>query len=548
MKNRNITDGKMSRRSLVKYSTALVGAGMVDSLMNNAKGSNNYTNVAPDTVYNIKNFGATGKREDKATRAVQNAIDNCTQAGGGIVYVPPGSYTVGSIVLKDNVTLHLEAGATFFLSQDSDDFTSGQRAMIFASNAENISITGYGTLDGLAQYEFVAMRELDVEIENEIEIARKNGIDMRRYYRIGMQVYMFILNDCKNILFRDVSIINSPLWTVRMNRCDRVNITGVYIYSDLEKGVNADGIDICSTSNVMISDSVIITADDAIVLKTPLMGDYDGPVKSVENVVVTNCILSSSSTALQIGTETYADIGHVLFDNCTIRNSNNGFGINVQDGCTVHDIIYNNLTIETGRRHWNWWGSSELCRFVLRKRNPDSKLGQIKDVVINNIISHPRGTATIVGHPDQPLQNFRLNNVQMFMLPEDAKDKRASNALEIKNVVDLTIRDLKIKWDEVNSEEKWRSALVIENVNDLEISSFSGRQGIKNSNYPTILLKNVTDVVIKDSKALEGCNTFLKIEGKQNKNIKLRFNDTERAEKEIIFENEEAKNSVKIQS
>ncbi len=153
---------------------------------------------------------------------------------------------------------------------------------------------------------------------------------MRRYYRTGVQTYMFILNGCRNVLLRDISIVHSPLWNVRLNDCDRVHVHGVYIYSDLEKGVNADGIDIVSSRNVTISDSIIETADDAIVLKTIAR---DGqPAQPTENVTVTNCVLSSSSTPLMIGTETEADIRHVLFNNCVIRNSNKGFGINVQDG------------------------------------------------------------------------------------------------------------------------------------------------------------------------------------------------------------------------
>jgi polygalacturonase len=131
--------------------------------------------------------------------------------------------------------------------------------MIFAQNAKDISVTGRGTIDGLAKYKFVEMREIDPEIATEIEIARVAGVDMRRYYRTGMQTYMFILNNCTNILLSEISVIHSPLWNIRLNDCNRVFIRGVYIYSDLEKGVNADGIDICCTSNVTISDSIIVT-------------------------------------------------------------------------------------------------------------------------------------------------------------------------------------------------------------------------------------------------------------------------------------------------
>ncbi len=521
----------MDRRSMVKNGSALVGAGFLGSYVT--------PSVEPlekviNNVFNVRDFGATGKSTDNATIPVRSAIDACYAAGGGTVYVPPGDYTVGTLQLKDNVNLNLEAGATLFLSQDADDFIQGSRTMIFAQDAKNIAVTGRGTIDGLAKYEFVEMRGIDPEIAAEIEIARKAGVDMRRYYRTGMQTYMFILNNCTNILLSDVSVIHSPLWNIRLNDCNRVFIRGIYIYSDLEKGVNADGIDICCTSNVTISDSVIITGDDAIVLKTPTRRGQE-KVNPVENIVVTNCILTSSSTPLMIGTETFADIRHVIFSNCTIRNSNKGFGINVQDGATVSDIIFRNLTVETNRRHWNWWGSAELFKFKLSKRSETSKLGKIKDIVIDTIISHPRGTSTIKGQPEQPLENIRMNNVQIFMAPEDAIDKRSSHALVIEDVKGLFIRDMTIKWDKEDPEKNWQSALVLKNVSDFEIRSFSGRQGLINGSNPAILLENISEGLIAESKAEAGCKTFIRVNKAESKNVILRNNNTAKAAKSVSY-------------
>jgi hypothetical protein len=522
MNNDTERNGIIDRRSLVKSGTALIGAGFMGSF---AAPPVEPPEKAGNNIFNIRDFGATGTRGDNATIPVRSAIDACSAAGGGKVYVPPGEYTVGTLELKDNVNLNLEAGATLYLSQDAADFIQGSRTMIFAQDAKNIAVTGRGTLDGLAKYEFVEMRGIDPEIATEIEIARKAGVDMRRYYRTGMQTYMFILNNCTGILLSDITVINSPLWNIRLNDCNRVFISGVYIYSDLEKGVNADGIDICCTSNVTISDSVIVTGDDAIVLKTPARKGQE-KINPVENIVVTNCILTSSSTPLMIGTETFADIRHVIFSNCTIRNSNKGFGINVQDGATVSDIIFRNLTVETGRRHWNWWGSAELCRFKLSKRSETSKLGKIKDVVIDTIISHVRGTSKITGHPDQPVENIRMNNVQIFMMPEDAIDKRSTNALEIADVKGLYIRDMVIKWDEENPEKNWQSALVLKNVSDFEIRFFTGRQGLTGAVSPAILLDNISDGLIADSKAETGCKTFVEISKADSKKVVLRNNNT----------------------
>ena len=94
------------------------------------------------SLFNVKQYGATGKRDGNSTKAIQAAIDACTAAGGGVVYVPPGEYTTGAVQLKDNVNLYLEAGATLFLSQNRDDFSGRMRSMVNSSGARNIAVTG----------------------------------------------------------------------------------------------------------------------------------------------------------------------------------------------------------------------------------------------------------------------------------------------------------------------------------------------------------------------------------------------------------------------
>jgi hypothetical protein len=484
-----------SRRDVLRGGAALLG-GCAAPLMSSARAAAQET-TGRDGAFDVTAFGAAGLRSQNATGACQAAIDACTRTGGGTVRVPPGDYSVGTIQLKDNVTLHLDAGATIFLLQDpAPQFQPGRRAMIYAENAANIGVTGRGRLDGLAQYEFVAMRGVDPEIVEEIAIARAAGVDMRRYYRVGVQAYMFILNNCRNVLLQDIAIVHSPLWSVRLNDCDRVHVRGVSIYSDLEKGVNADGIDIVSSRNVTISDSIIETADDAIVLKAIARGGQ--PARPTENVTVTNCILTSSSTALMIGTETEADIRHVLFNNCVIRNANKGFGINVQDGATVSDVIVGNLTIETSRRHWNWWGSAEMCKLVLKKRRPDSRLGTIRDIVVDTVTARPRGTSTITGHAERPIENLRLSNIDITMLPENAVDKRATHALQLAHVRGARIRDLSVRWSEDAPEPKWQSALVLRDVAGFSIDGFSGRQGVRGSNHPAVLLDGATGGTLRN--------------------------------------------------
>src|SRR6187455_1675047 len=226
-----MTRDSPSRRSVLKAGAAVAG-GCVASLIPPPVHALAQQDASRNGIFDVKAFGAVGQRSLDATGRFQAAIDACTAAGGGTVRVPPGEYSVATIELKDDVTLHVEAGATIFLSQDEPQFAPGRRAMVYARNASNIGVTGRGTLDGLARYEFAAMRGVDPEIAEEIAIARAAGVDMRRYYRVGVQAYMLILDDCRNVLLQDISIVHSPLWSVRLNDCDRVHVHGVAIRSD----------------------------------------------------------------------------------------------------------------------------------------------------------------------------------------------------------------------------------------------------------------------------------------------------------------------------
>lgn len=499
--------------------------------------------AAPGNIFDVRQFGATGKKSDNATKAIRDAVDACFRAGGGVVYIPPGEYTIGAIELKSNVNLHVEAGATLFLSQNPADF-GARRSMIYAEGATNIAVTGRGTFDGLAQYEYAEPRAPDPQIAEQTELARQAGVDMRRYYRTSLSAYMFILNDSTGVRLEDVTVIHSPLWNVRLNDCERVFIRGVHIHSDLEKGIQADGIDIVSSKNVVISDSFVETGDDAIVVKTSSRNGR--PAGPAENITVTNCVVSSSSAALKIGTETEGDVRHLIFSNIVVRNANKGLAIDDLDGGNISDVVFSHITIETNRRHWNWWGSAEMFRFRLERRRATSKLGSIRDVVVDNVIAHVRGTSTITGRPDRRIENVTISNVHILMQQENYKDKRATDGIQVQNVNDLQLRNISVQWAEDQTEPKWASAAVFKDVSRLELDNFAGRQGLKGGASPALLFENVKDAIVRDSHADAGCGTFLLVRGADTASIRLRDNDLENARKSLDVE-AAPKNSVTTQ-
>jgi len=392
--------------------------------------------------------------------------------------------------MKDNVELHLEPGALVRMSRDPKDWPKGEKALVNAKHARNFAITGAGTFDGAATWAWEPVKRVDIDIAPEQEIARRSGVEMSRYYRIGeVQKYLFVLVDSQDIRVEGVTIKNAPLWNVRLQDCDRVWIRGVSVLSDLERGVNSDGIDIVSSSNVTISDSTIITGDDAICLKTDRWDSKDGPVRPTENILVNNCILGSSSTPMMIGTETYADIRHVIFSNIVVRDSNKVFGINVQDGGVVSDVRFSNVTFETQRRHWNWWGNAELLKFVLRKRSPESRLGGIEHITVDGAQGIARGTSVVMGHAEKPLKDIVVSNVHVRMLAENKPDKRASHGFIFDGIRGLVLRNVEVDWDKANPEPQWQSALVLKNIEDLRLVGFVGQAGRKG--VPAIVKQNV---------------------------------------------------------
>jgi hypothetical protein len=429
-------------------------------------------------------------------QAVQSAIDTCAAQGGGVAYLPPGSYVSGPLWLKDNVELRLEAGATLVLSHDRADWPAGVRALLNAKGAKHIAITGRGTIEGNAQWEYAPVRGQDPEIAQEQEIARLAGVEMKRYYRTGaVQKYLIVLQDSEDIRIEGVTIRNAPLWNVRLQDCNRVWIRGIHLYSDLERGVNSDGIDIVSTSNVLIADSIIVTADDAICLKTVDLAQRGvGAIRPVENVVVNNCILSSSSTPMMIGTETHADIRHVLFSNIVVRDSNKVFGINVQDGATVSDVRFVNVTFETNRRHWNWWGSAEVMKFVLKRRTSDSPLGRIRNVTIDGAQGTARGTSLVAGHAERPLENITVANLHVKMLAENRPDKRSTHGFVFERIDGLTLRGVELNWDRDQPEPAWSSALILRDVDNLELRNFRGQAARPDGEIPAIRKERVTEL------------------------------------------------------
>jgi polygalacturonase len=455
--------------------------------------------LAAQPVFNVKDYGATGRKQDSARHALQAAIDACGRAGGGAVYVPPGEYTSGQLHLRSGVRLYLEAGATLFASLDGNEFDSAVKAaLLYGEDLHDIAIEGRGTLDGQSSYEMRLNDFTDYYIRPNQLLMEATGKPLMRSFPTGFRketVYprLVLLLRCTDVRISGLKFVRSRSWTINPYACKRLTIDGVYIFSDQKMGVWADGIDPDGCQDVRISNSTIETGDDALVFYSAAIW---GPALPTENVTVTNCRLSSSSSAIKFCDGNSNAVRRVAIDNVVITNSNRGLAFMVFDGGVVEDVVVSNVTIETRRFDWFWWGDGDPIHFNIQrrsevdgqKRENEPAAGSIRNVSIRNVIAHGAGTSAIQGHPDSWLDGIRLENVRLFVSHDpQAQYENTQAALSLRNARNLIMKDVEIHWEKPES-PTWKAGLQVESVKDLLLDgvNVATRMTLKDAENATV--------------------------------------------------------------
>lgn len=484
---------------------------------------------APSAIYNVRDFGATGVKSGNSQAAIQKAIDFCAASGGGVVLLPPGEYSSGTLHLKSHVRLRIEAGATLYSIKEKSAFDKD--ALIYAEDAVNITVEGRGTIDGQGRYEW---HENDIEddfIRPNLNQMVALGKPLLRSFPLKDQFgKLVLLLRCKDVLIQDVSFIDSPSWTIHPYGCERLVIDGVYIKSSLKDGVWADGIDPDGCKDVRISNCTIETGDDAIVFYSM---NWFGPALPCENITVTNCRLTSSSSAIKFCDGNMNAIRNVTIDNCVVRSSNRGIAFMNFDGGVVSDVVLSNLVIECIRKDWFWWGDGDPLHFNIKRRSEVHKsikpeddknpAGKIQRVLITNVIARGKGSSICNGHPDSWLEDITLDNFKFYISHDlDAPYDKAVHGLVFQKVKNLTLKDVGVYW-EGSTYPQWQSALVVEDVKGLTIDGFNGSAA--NADKPVMILNQVEHGLITRSSSVQPAGTYVQVKGNQSKDIVLNGND-----------------------
>jgi polygalacturonase len=488
-------------------------------------------------VRGVASYGAKPDGKTLNTKAINQAISACSTAGGGTVIFPAGEYLSGSIELLKNVTLQLEAGAVIVGSTNLADYAAetgpngepSRAGLLTARNANNIAITGRGSIEGNGMFFVDPTRVKLIEEGSDYDkkYTRQGEDFMNPKYgtadgplepldRPNNLIRFF---NCTNILISGVTIRNSPIWTVHFVRCERVNITGVAInsFGGGRRVPNDDGIDLAETRYVHISDCDIQTGDDCIV------------VLGGEKITVANCTLSSRSAAVRVGFAG-ADIRDCVFANLVIFDSNRGLAVNVRGTSSVENVLFSDIVIQTRLVTGHWWGKGEPIQVSARPWNPKiNQIGHIKNVRFRNITAESPSGIIVYGCEQSVIKDILFQYVKVRINNSPLQESYGGNfdlrgcrdvatavfahdipAFYCRYADGVKIDGLEVEWAD-GLPAFFSHGIQIENFNNIDIDGFSGGPAHKDSGNAAIALSKGAKVSIRNSKAARGTGVFVSV-------------------------------------
>lgn len=390
--------------------------------------------------YWVNNFGAVSDGSKVTTSAVQKAIDACAAKGGGIVSFKPGTYLIGSIFLKSNVHLVIDKAVLVKGSQDFADYPEidtriagiemkWPAALINIIDQQNVQVSGKGKINAQGKFcwdKYWAMRR---EYE-------PKGLRWIVDYD-AKRVRTFLVQSSSDITLRDLTFSNAGFWTVQLLYSHHLTVDGITIKNNEDgRGPSTDGIDIDSSSWVLVENCDIDCNDDDFCLKAGRDADGLRVNRPTEYVVIRKCIARKGGGLLTLGSETSGGIRHVLATDLKAMGTGNGFHIKsaTTRGGTVEDIYFRNIEMDSVGNAFmytmNWnptYSYSSLpkeynydslpahWKVMLTKVEPESKgIPHFKDIYVSNVkVKYARRAISATGLAESNLDNFNFNDVSI---------------------------------------------------------------------------------------------------------------------------------------
>ena len=427
--------------------------------------------VFPAYEVNIEKFGAKGDGLFLNTKAINDAIKEVNQRGGGKVIIPEGIWLTGPIELLSNVNLYTEQNALVLFTGDFEAYpiiatsfegleTRRCQSPISARNAENIAITGYGTFDGngdcwrpvkkgkltASQWKKLVNSGGVLDEKQEIwyptagslkgAMACKDfnvpeGINTDEEWaeiRPWLRPVLLSIVKSKKVLLEGVTFKNSPSWCLHPLSCEDFTVNNIMVINPWYSQ-NGDAIDLESCKNALIINSVFDAGDDAICIKSGKDEDGRRRGEPCQNVIVKNNTVLHGHGGFVVGSEMSGGVKNIYVEDCTFMGTDVGLRFKStrgRGGVGENNYINNINMINIPNEpllfdlFYGGKGAGEESEEDLLNRMKTSippvteETPAFRNIHISNIVCRGSGRAMFFnGLPEMPISNITVKNVVM---------------------------------------------------------------------------------------------------------------------------------------
>ncbi len=504
------------------------------------------TSFKADTL-NILKFGAVSDGLTLNTKSINNAIIACNKRGGGVVLIPKGLWLSGPIELKSNVNLHLQENSILQFTRDFSQYPlvasnweglpqMRNQSPLWATNQQNIAITGKGIIDGAGDAWRMVKKEKLTEtqwsklvasggvvsedkktwhpteqffkaskMKNPGEITPEKTPEFYNSIKDFLRPNLLVFTKCKRILLEGVTFQNSAAWNIHPLMCEDLTVRNIYAKNPWY-AQNGDGIDIESCKNVLIEGSTFDVGDDGICIKSGR--DAAGRKRGMptENVIIRNSTVYQAHGGFVIGSEMSGGAKNIFVYDCSFIGTDIGlrFKTTRGRGGVVEKIFIKNINMI------GIVGEAILFDMYYAAVDPIALKGDNREA--------PKVVMLPVTEETPIFRDFHINNVAC---------DGAAKAVFIRGLPELSISNIILE----NLNIKAKEGVDIQEAKNITLSNVNLVVAEAN---PLINIQNGNQINLKNVK-YNTAQTLFRISGDRNSGIQSSGLDTSKAKTKAEF-------------
>lgn len=497
-------------------------------------------------TFNITQYGAKPDGITINSQSINAAISDCHKKGGGVVLIPAGLWLTGPVELKSNVNLHLERNA---ILQSTSDFTQYRlvpgnweglpqmrnQSPVWATDQENIAITGFGIIDGAGDAWRMVKKEKLTEthwkklissggvvsednriwypteqsfkaskLKNPGEIKTEKTAEFYQEVKDFLRPNLLVLTNCKKILLEGVTFQNSPAWCLHPLMSEDIIIRNIQVKNPWY-AQNGDGLDLESCKNVIIENSVFDVGDDGICIKSGR--DEAGRKRAMptENVIVRNCIVYHAHGGFVIGSEMSGGAKNIYVENCSFIGTDIGlrFKTTRGRGGVVENIFIKDISMK------DIPGEAILFDMYYAAQDPIPLAGEKREP--------PKIETLAVSEATPQFQNFQIQNVVC---------NGAAKGIFVRGLPEMNVKNI------------FMENMVLQSRQGLDVTEASGIT-FKNvtlstsDTNPVMNIHNSKNITLDGISYNNGSDLLLNVTGEKSNKIILKNTDGSKAKKKF---------------